>query len=656
MHCILRLELGPGSLCPHSARRFLRRPGRRNADGPRRRHRIRRPARRLPLRRRRIPLPRRRIPSFRHRPGGRRKPDPRIGQNVTAESAHISGTIDPEGGSEDAVAGLLPIQWELQLNKDGEGWNTVGSGELSTAEPEGGGTPPAASDSPIAVEAESTGLVPNSHYQFRLVAHHAGLQEETPEVEWGAFDTPAIGPAVVRSSLMAPTSTSIRLNAQVDPNNAALTDCHFEYGLNGALDQIAQCEALPSGPSGLEGPQGHEEELTQPLPDGDGFKMVSANIANLAPANEYDFRLVATSSAGTTEGEVRSFTALEAVAPQACPNEEIRRFQKATGLPDCRAYEMVSPLMKGNADIVAGRIATQASREGDRVTYAAHAPFGDTLGSQHVGQTRYLAQRTPSGWSSRGITPAPNPLAAQVTFSPTWVRGFSDDLGTAVWWAYDLPYVANDVPDAMNAYVQNTTSREIEAVTIAKEGLPNPKPHFSEFREQYDWGISADAKHLAIVSQGRFVAEAASGPEVTNVYQWDEGNLTLAGILPDGSTPRADLNLRRPVISTRSPMTAADSCSWLRTAGQVSSTSAWTVSVPSGFPNQSWLVEKNPRAFSLKQPTPTDESSFSRPRRHCSQRMKMATPISTVGSTVRTPTLTPISPWSPKMATQVTFR
>jgi len=44
-----------------------------------------------------------------------------------------------------------------------------------------------------------------------------------------------------------------------------------------------------------------------------------------------------------------------ALAEGACPNEAIRQEQSSTFLPDCRAYEMVSPVDKNGADVAADR-------------------------------------------------------------------------------------------------------------------------------------------------------------------------------------------------------------------------------------------------------------------------------------------------------------
>jgi hypothetical protein len=116
-----------------------------------------------------------------------------------------------------------------------------------------------------------------------------------------------------------------------------------------------------------------------------------------------------------------------ALASEACPNEQIRResnINPATGqpydlsLPECRAYEMVSPLEK------------QAHRAEPTNTGVPVAPDGNVIGFQSEGAfaepgnvptttaplVEYLSKRTPSGWITEGI-PAPANLIAFPTLS-----------------------------------------------------------------------------------------------------------------------------------------------------------------------------------------------------------------------------------------------
>jgi hypothetical protein len=84
-----------------------------------------------------------------------------------------------------------------------------------------------------------------------------------------------------------------------------------------------------------------------------------------------------------------------ALAEGACPNEQLRGEQGATHLPDCRAYEMVSPVYKG------GYGATKLSAiapDGNSVAFFSLGVFaGAPNGADPSG---YIARRGESGWTT----------------------------------------------------------------------------------------------------------------------------------------------------------------------------------------------------------------------------------------------------------------
>ncbi len=531
-------------------------------------------------------------------------------EDVLYTTAHVSGTFNPEGGNEDAVAGPIPITAQLEVNREGQGWSPVGSA-LTV---EGAG---AVSTEDFEVQADLTGLATGAEYKVRLVAHYAGVEaasgedefttlavtpptaedlevtnitadsahfsgnvktnapggldpagEAAYEAHWSfspggssgttpattaeeavsgevaglepnhsytatltvsnaggsseisvPFKTDAIGSDISRETLWEPTPTSIQLNAKVNAHNAVLTDCHFEYGTAGNLDQSAPCES-----PFVDG--------TYSPPADNSVQVVSARVSGLVPNSEYDFRLVATNAAGTAEGDVRSFTTLEAVGPENCPNQ-VRRDEQHSDLPGCRAYEMVSPLNKGQGDIVGDGQTTISSKDGDAVAYSSRNQFGDAVGSGVSGQTQYLARRGAAGWATHAITPMSRPDALQTFFGATKLQNFSDDLRTAVVWGYDLPG-AGGTPDRSGIFLEDTATRALQPITLSQEGPVEP----TDFTNPFVWGISDDARHLAFVSRTKLLPKATENAKgINNVYQSDDGVLSLAGILPDGSVP-----------------------------------------------------------------------------------------------------------------------
>jgi hypothetical protein len=281
-------------------------------------------------------------------------------------------------------------------------------------------------------------------------------------------------------------------------------------------------------------PGGSALEIANSNPSGD-FR-ATARLAGLTPNTEYSFRLLATNAAGTEQGEIRSFTTLEEPASAACPNQAFRDNQQAGYLPDCRAYEMATPLEKGHGDIVADGATTVASRFGGAVAFNSRIAFGDTVGSGTVGQTQYVARRTDQGWEVHAITPMPQPEALQTFAVPTLLQLYSDDLRTAVVRGYDLPDARDEWPSGWpprnNIYVEDTATRDLQTVTLSQVDEPQPFDFISYPYAQF-WGFSADARHVAFVTSTQFLPDAA--PEKPNVYKWDDGVLSVASILPNGT-------------------------------------------------------------------------------------------------------------------------
>jgi hypothetical protein len=95
-------------------------------------------------------------------------------------------------------------------------------------------------------------------------------------------------PSVVAAGPAEVTATNAVLSGLLDPNDATLLGCAFEYGTSSSYGQSAPCAALP-------------------LPNG-GLQPVNGPISGLQPNTTYHYRLLASSASGTSAGEDVTFT------------------------------------------------------------------------------------------------------------------------------------------------------------------------------------------------------------------------------------------------------------------------------------------------------------------------------------------------------------
>lgn len=185
----------------------------------------------------------------------------------------------------------------------------------------------------------------------------------------------------------------------------------------------------------------------------------------LVPDTTYRFRFSTESSGGgpvhglggteTKDGTESSFHTfpLRAPAKEDCANQAYRTGASAA-LPDCRAYEMVSPVDKNNDDVAPARkVLDQASPDGEVLAFGAWNAFAEPLGAPLYGQ--YIAERdAEEGWSTRSINARRTTagLISHEELNPRF-KLFSEDLCNG--WLLqdtDVPLVEGAPPGVGNLY------------------------------------------------------------------------------------------------------------------------------------------------------------------------------------------------------------
>lgn len=220
-------------------------------------------------------------------------------------------------------------------------------------------------------------------------------------------------------------------------------------------------------------------------------------------------------------GVVGTVPALAAV----CANENVRVMQiHGTTLPDCRAYEQVSPVEKEGIDAHGFPGDVGASPDGERVRYySIKTPFPGICVPEG-GDPWYVSSRVGAGaWSTAGVLPCESPLAS--------VRGFSEDLKEAVVWS-ETP-LSEDAPAGVRYYYAYST------VTGAYQLLaPVNGPESEEYRYFALAGFSDDDSHLIVESEEPLAAGARAG--APNLYEADLEKaqpLSLVGVVPRAGEP-----------------------------------------------------------------------------------------------------------------------
>jgi len=222
-------------------------------------------------------------------------------------------------------------------------------------------------------------------------------------------------PKITASSFTGVTEDEAELQAEINPCNLETTYT-FEFTTAKSFEEEGFAGAQVAG-------EGQ-------IPAGLASVPVSAVAEGLAPGTAYRFRVVAENEEGEDEAEGE----LATYPPQplsACPNDALRTGFSAL-LPDCRAYELVTPPdTNARSPMGLGRFGTyfasrQASPAGGRVSFLIEGgllPGSEGTGS--LGGDPYLATRGENGWSSALAGPSGTEVEALLPGSSSPDQGYS---------------------------------------------------------------------------------------------------------------------------------------------------------------------------------------------------------------------------------------
>jgi hypothetical protein len=285
---------------------------------------------------------------------------------ATESSVTLTGHIDPAGRGD-----ITECRFEYGFDKT--------YGAVLPCTPDPASNPPGSNfTGPMDVTATVTGLSSGTMDHYRVVASNAA--DATTSGADRTFITTA-PPAITGLASENLTATSADLLAKINPNGLDTT-YRFEYGTTTDYGLLA------------------------PVPDGtinasNEGEDVNVHLEGLSPHFVYHYRLIAENDNGITRVEDHTFN----FYPPSCPNENVRQQTQANFLPDCRAYELVSPSDAGGTQLFANGPNTGYASAPSRFAYTGL--FSTIPGSGGVpidgSGDLYVATRTDSGWVSRYV-------------------------------------------------------------------------------------------------------------------------------------------------------------------------------------------------------------------------------------------------------------
>jgi hypothetical protein len=251
-----------------------------------------------------------------------------------------------------------------------------------------------------------------------------------------------------------------------------------------------------------------------------------------------------------------AFVLAQPALAAGCANEAIRAEQGAAALalPDCRAYELVSPdntplvlAERGGGEVPNPLSATapygmRAADNGDAMAYLSYYPFEGSPSSGFFVRSR----RDTTGWRLEAMSPQVLPGASSRFGCEGTTLDYSEDLNASVLTiGRDIQEEFPDssfcgqpqeklVPDEPSGFA-NLLRREAPESPYQLVNLtpPTASPANAQFQD-----ASADLSHVVFSEETRLTPDAPLG---NDLYMWVRGAVRLVSVLPDGTPVPGDL-------------------------------------------------------------------------------------------------------------------
>ena len=339
-------------------------------------------------------------------------------------------------------------------------------------------------------------------------------------------------PLVLEESVSDVGAGSAEAHAQINPRGP-LTRYAFQY-----LSAAAYEEGGESFIDAAEAPAGGGV-----LGSGQAPLAAAEVLGGLAPDTEYRYRVVATSNCSASEpskvceaiGPTRGFHTFPAQAP---------------GLPDGRAYELVSPprkyggqvlpadpgisscgLLECKPGVAFSHFPMQSSPDGEAIVYEG-TPF--TPGEGAAMENEYRAQRTVGGWITTNLSPA----LMQSKSGVGGYRAFNPELSQGLVAQFQPALTADAPVGYVNLYSQPAANPLALDPLLTEANAAFHRPPGSDFLRVTYAGASKDLSRVFFEANDALIPEAVDGGAgKNNLYEWSAGELRLVNFAPGDAEP-----------------------------------------------------------------------------------------------------------------------